>query len=75
MSADETVCNDSQKSSINSSRHTIVPQQTPIVQSTPPKLPEKTHLNALNGSAQKNALGMLKFHLFVCELRSNKQYI
>lgn len=49
LSADDTVCNENQKSS---NARTITNQLTQ------PKTHEKAHFsNALNGSAQKNALG------------------
>lgn len=54
--ADDSVCNESQKSSSNTHRATNVNQPTQ------PKIPEKAHpSNALNGSNQKNAHGMFSF--------------
>lgn len=59
LSADETVCNESQKSSTNS--------RTPIV--NPPSQPrsERTHLvnTPHNGAAHRNSVGMLLFFLFL----------
>lgn len=57
----DTVCNDqSQKSSTVPSRPTIVNPQVPPSLPPQPKVHEKAHFNALNGSAPKNALGYLK---------------
>ncbi|KAF9807851.1 hypothetical protein SFRURICE_000632 [Spodoptera frugiperda] len=54
----DTVCNESQKSSTIPSRPTIPNQQ--VQPSLPqPKVHEKAHLNALNGSTPKNALGVV----------------
>lgn len=65
FSADDTVCNESQKSSTIPSRPTIPNQQ--VQPSLPqPKVHEKAHLNALNGSTPKNALGTLKFMIQFC---------
>ncbi|XP_075976807.1 histone acetyltransferase Tip60 isoform X2 [Anticarsia gemmatalis] len=55
----DTVCNESQKSSITTNRPAIAPQPPPTIQPIQPKIPEKTHFNALNGSAPKNALGVI----------------
>lgn len=53
LSADDTVCNESLKSSSNSIR------AIPVNQPPQPKLAEKAHItNALNGSTQKLAHGM-----------------
>lgn len=58
LSADDSVCNEIQKSSNTNRTNAITPAQT--------KLHEKTHFtNALNGSAQKNLLGMSFIILFI----------
>lgn len=61
LSADDTVCNESLKSSSNSVR------ATPVNQPPQPKVVEKAHFsNALNGSSQKIAHGMFSFYLNFC---------
>lgn len=67
MSADDTVCNESQKSSTIPSRPTIVNQPIQQTQPPQPKVHEKTHFIAHNGSTPKTALGMLQLQsMFVC---------
>ncbi|XP_047028429.1 histone acetyltransferase KAT5 isoform X5 [Helicoverpa armigera] len=69
----DTVCNESQKSSTIPSRPTIVNQQVQPTQPPQPKVHEKAHFNALNGSTPKNSLGYLKpLNVNVQDLRTGK---
>lgn len=72
MSADDnTVCNESQKSSTIPSRPTIVNQPIQQTQPPQPKVHEKAHFIAHNGTTPKNALGMLQLQsMFVCIMYS-----
>lgn len=63
LSADETVCNESQKSSTNS--------RTPIANLSSQHRSERVHLASTphNGAAHRNSIGMLMFlFISVCVL-------